>query len=151
MTARRFPDIPPVWLLGFMLAAGIFGSLVPILSFEIGIVERLGRIVMALGVLLIVWSGYWFYRKKTPIEPHDTPKNLIIEGPYRLNRNPIYSGMTLILFGFALDVGSVLALAIAALFPVLITSHFIRHEEAALTEAFGEEAARYFAATGRWL
>jgi protein-S-isoprenylcysteine O-methyltransferase Ste14 len=49
---------------------------------------------------------WWFWRKKTTIEPHHTPTALIVEGPYRLSRNPIYLALLALLAGYVLRLGS---------------------------------------------
>ena len=102
------------------------------------------------GLALVGWSATWFLRRRTSIEPRRRPEALITEGPYRLNRNPIYTGMTTCLVGWALWLGSPLALVPAAAFPLVITRRFILGEEAALRDAFGDDAAAWFASSRRW-
>jgi hypothetical protein len=58
-----------------------------------------GGLLMLAALALIAWSALWFWRKKTTIEPHHTPTALIVEGPYRLSRNPIY--LALLMFWWA--------------------------------------------------
>ncbi|MEM8869990.1 MAG: methyltransferase [Pseudomonadota bacterium] len=141
------PDMPPVWLALFALVAWALGRFVPVVTFDVAIV---GRIAIWLGIAIIVWSAFWFWRKKTPIEPGHAPKALIVEGPYRINRNPIYTGLAIILLGFALNQGALSALLPALLFPLLITRRFILAEEAMLREGFGAEAECYIGRTRRW-
>ena len=89
MSVRDFPDIPPVWAAG-CFAAQFALSLLP------GPAPRaapLGWALIAVGLVLIAWSAWWFWRKSTSIEPREVPRRLIVEGPFRLNRNPIYTGM----------------------------------------------------------
>jgi len=139
-------DLPPVWALGAAVASWLLALLVPLAGFPFGF----DRGLIAIGVLLILWSAWWFWRKKTTIEPRHTPKALIVEGPYRINRNPIYTGLTLILAGWALSLGALSALIPALVFPFIITRRFVIPEEAALRDAFGDEAERYIAASRRW-
>ena len=145
----RFPDLPPVWFVGHLVASYVLG-LIPFgdISGEGSIL--MGRAIIVLGIMLIGWSAWWFWRKKTTIEPGHTPTTLIVEGPYRINRNPIYTGMLLVLVGFAITEGTVLALLPCITFPMIITSRFVEGEEDALREAFGEEAESYIARTRRW-
>lgn len=144
---RFSPDLPPVWMAGFALLAWALGAWLPVLRFD---VAPLGRVLIWAGLALVLWSALWFWRKDTPIEPGHTPDALIVEGPYRLNRNPIYTGLALILLGFSLNQGALSALLPPLLYPALITRRFIRPEEDALRRAFGEEAERYIARTRRW-
>ena len=142
----RFPDLPPVWALGAALAAWALARLLPIASLP----EAPGGLLIGAGLLLIVWSAWWFRRKRTPIEPNRVPRALIVEGPYRLNRNPIYTGMVLIVLGWAILLGAASALLPAVALPVVLDRRFVRGEETALRRAFGAEAEAYLRATRRW-
>ena len=142
---RRF-DLPPVWALGAAGLSWVLARAVPIAPTLSG----LGVLVMAIGVALAVWALVWFRRKRTPFEPRETPQALVVEGPYRINRNPMYTGMTLVLLGWAFHLGALSALVPALAFPFLITRRFILDEEAALEEQFGAEATQFFAQTRRW-
>lgn len=143
---RGFPDLPPVWALAAAAASWALARWLPLVALPSG----MGRVFIVAGLGLIVWAAIWFRRKRTPIEPHHVPRALIVEGPYRINRNPIYTGLTLILIGWALALGALSALVPALAFPVIITARFVRGEEAVLRTAFGAEAERYIAATRRW-
>ena len=96
---KGFPDLPPLWLTLFMALAWAMARFVPLAGGPDVFVQRFGTVVAVLGLGFICWSAAWFWKKKTTIEPHHTPGTLIIEGPYRLSRNPIYLGMVLILSG----------------------------------------------------
>ena len=147
---HNFPDLPPIWAAGFALAAVIAGQLLPPGPFDHAAPRILGLILIAAGLLLAAWAALWFRRKRTSIEPREVPRQLIVEGPFRINRNPIYTGMALVIFGAALLWGSWISLIIAALFPPLITARFIQGEEDTLRRAFGSEAETYIARTRRW-
>ena len=86
---KVFPDLPPIWWAGSM--AIIYATLwaFPQFHFVFSGAEIISQAVFFAALLIVAWSAIWFWRKKTPIEPHHTPKVLIIEGPYRLSRNPI--------------------------------------------------------------
>ena len=142
------PDLPPVWLLVFATLTWVLATYLPLVVFD---VAPLGRLVILIGLALIGWSAIWFWRKKTPIEPGHQPKALIIEGPYRLTRNPIYVGLALILLGYALGQGGLSGLVPVFAFPIVIHRRFVLPEEAMLRAAFPTEAEAYIARTRRWL
>ena len=150
MSIRRdFPDVPPIWALGVLAAQALAAWLLPLV--ETGPATRaIGWAAVAGGLCLIAWAAAWFRRKDTSIELRDVPRALIVEGPYRLNRNPIYSGMALFLIGAGLAMGAWSAALLALAFPPIVTRRFILGEEAALRAAFGPAAERYVAATRRW-
>lgn len=139
-------DLPPVWALGAAGLSWLLARYAPLVALPFG----LGRGFMLVGVAIAIWALVWFRRKQTPIEPRHTPAALVVEGPYRINRNPMYTGMTLVLIGWALSLGALSALLPALAFPALITRRFVRDEEAALRARFGEEAERFFARSRRW-
>src|SRR5207247_9321963 len=59
-----------------------------------------GVLPILLGVSIYLWCAwdFTFAGKGTPA-PMDPPKELVVRGLYRYVRNPMYVGITLILFG----------------------------------------------------
>ena len=147
---EKSPGLPPVWAGGFLAAEWISADLVPIATFGQPVTALAGAVLAVAGFAIAIWAAIWFGRKKTAIEPGEKPKALIVEGPFRINRNPIYSGMALVLFGVALWLGALGAVIVALGFPFVITARFVRAEETALREAFGQKAETYFERTRRW-
>ena len=148
---KGFPDLPPIWLAGFVVIAWFLAAELPLLIVFGPLFQLLGLVTCFTGFAAITWSALWFWRKKTTIEPHEAPKALITEGPYRYSRNPIYLGLVMILTGYVLWLGALSAVLLPGLFISVLTLRFIQPEEARLVEAFGAEAERYLQATRRWL
>ncbi|WP_224815191.1 isoprenylcysteine carboxylmethyltransferase family protein [Hasllibacter sp. MH4015] len=148
---KGFPDLPPIWLVGFMALAWVLARFVPLYEARDALVSVLGMAMGVVGVVLIFWAAYWFWKKKTTIEPHHTPGTLIVEGPYTVSRNPIYLGMVFILTGQVLWMGALSPILLPPALLLILTRRFARPEEAALRAAFGAEAQRYLAETRRWL
>ena len=148
MSIRRdFPDLPPVWAAGTLGLQCIAAWLVPIRGFA---ADRIGWFLVAAGLGLVGWAALKFRRHRTTIEPRETPAHLIVEGPFRINRNPIYTGIALAVIGGTFIWGGPAGMIVAALYPLLVTRRFILPEEAALRAAFGEKAESYIARTRRW-
>ena len=151
MSVRRdFPDLPPVWMTGHALAAWAVARWAPVMGFASPTARAAGGLVAALGVGLAVWAAVHFARARTKIEPRERPTALIRSGPFAINRNPIYTGMALVLLGWAVWLGALGAALVAMAFPVVIDRRFVRGEEAALLDAFGAEARRYMSEVRRW-
>ena len=147
---KGFPDLPPLWLVLFLVLNWGFAKAGPTL--HVGTTSTvLSWGLIGIGLGLIGWSAFWFWRRKTTIEPHHAPQKLIVEGPYSLSRNPIYLGMAIILLGAIIGRGQPLCLILLATFVWVLTRRFIIPEEAALRAAFGAPAEQYLAATRRWL
>ena len=106
-----------------------------------------------LGVAVAVAGVVIFRRHGTTIDPTAPGRAsaLVTSGIYRVTRNPMYLGMALVLLGFAIWTGNLLALALAPVFVVAITRFQIRAEEAALRRLFGGAFDAYAAAVPRWL
>ncbi|MCP5088882.1 MAG: isoprenylcysteine carboxylmethyltransferase family protein [Rhodobacteraceae bacterium] len=144
-------DIPPVWTLLFCAISFLLAHFIPLWAFDALLINSAGLVLMALAVAAIIWCATWFRRKKTTIEPHHKPTTLIVEGPYRLSRNPIYLAMLVFAFGLALWFGTLSGfLPVVALQQILLR-RFVLPEEAGLRAAFGEEAETYIAKTRRWV
>ncbi len=148
---KGFPDLPPIWLAGFCILAWALARYFPFAYLGGPVLQAIGAALSIAGIGMILWSGMWFMRKKTTIEPHETPTSLIIEGPYRVSRNPIYLGMVAILAGLVLWYGALSGVILPGIFVSVLSLRFIQPEEDGLREAFGAEAEAYMAATRRWL
>jgi len=90
------------------------------------------------------WIG-----KGTPA-PFDPPRRLVIRGPYRFVRNPMYIGAATALAGAALFFRSLGLFAFVSGF-LLVTHLFVLlYEEPTLRRLFGPEYADYCAHVDRW-
>ena len=146
---NKFPDLPPVWAAFMGLLAWGFASALPLARMDVPLVVPL--LIVAIAVAIELWSSSFFLRARTPIMPRNKPRALLVQGPYRLTRNPIYLAMLMLLLAWAVYLGAVTAFLPVLAFPVLITRRFIAGEEAGLRAAFGAEAEAYLARTPRWL
>ena len=92
-----------------------------------------------------------FRRVKTSPEPWKPTTAMVTTGPYRLTRNPMYLGFTLLYLGTTCWVNTVWPLILLPL--VLVTMHYgvITREEAYLERLFGEEYLAYKRRVRRWL
>ena len=110
-----------------------------------------GMIIGTAGAAVALWCVFTFARigKGTPA-PFDPPRRLVIRGPYRFVRNPMYIGAGLALAGAALFYESVPLLAYAGLF--LLASHVfvVWYEEPTLRRTFGQEYEVYCRQVRRW-
>jgi protein-S-isoprenylcysteine O-methyltransferase Ste14 len=92
-----------------------------------------------------------FLRKRTGIAPWQPSKVLVIEGPYRFSRNPMYLGMALLYAGLALAFGLLWALALLPLVIVIIDRAIIRREEMYLEHTYGNAYDDYRRRVRRWI
>jgi protein-S-isoprenylcysteine O-methyltransferase Ste14 len=83
--------------------------------------------------------------------PFDPPRQLVIAGPYRFVRNPMYLGADLALAGAALLYESV-GLAVFLLAFMVVTHAFVVfYEEPTLHRMFGASYGTYCRSVARWV
>ncbi len=99
-----------------------------------------GAIFLLLGSLLFI-SGIFGLGANLTALPYPKPESTLIEtGPYRIVRHPMYSGATLVAFGWALWMHSWLAIGIALVLFIVFDLK-TRREEAWLKEKFSNYIA----------
>lgn len=146
----RPPVVGLVWLLACL-------GLSAVLS-RAGLETKLARPPRPTGVValgagggLITWALGLFRRHGTTFEPFGRATALVVSGPYRLSRNPMYLGMVLVLTGLALLTGRWPVALAPAGFYVTMDRVQIPAEEAALAASFGEPYRAYQRRVRRWL
>lgn len=115
-----------------------------------GILDFAGLTLVALGLVLAAWGALTFLRHKTAIIPHRPASTIVVAGPYRLTRNPMYLGFTTAYLGSALVMNTWWAMLLLPLVLILLDRLVIQREERYLTAAFGEEYVAYQRRVGRW-
>jgi protein-S-isoprenylcysteine O-methyltransferase Ste14 len=115
--------------------------------------SSLGAILMLLGVLTDAYAAVMFFTAKTTISPIAPQKSstLIVNGPFKLTRNPMYLGMAILLVGWALVLQNPLALLGPIFFVIYITRFQILPEERILSQKWGDAYTAYKSKTKRWL
>jgi protein-S-isoprenylcysteine O-methyltransferase Ste14 len=115
--------------------------------------NRIGVAPVVLGVAVSAAALMRFRHAQTTANPVDLSKSsrLVSDGIFRVSRNPMYLGLSLLLIGWALWLGGASAWCIPPLFMVLITRVQIIPEEQALGRLFGEPYVAYRQRTARWL
>ena len=143
--------VPPVYFLVALLLMGFFHRVAPGAILIQEPYHHGGVVLIVLAAGLILWALLLFRRARTAILPHAQPSALVIAGPYRFTRNPMYLGMAGILLGAAILMGSITPFVVIPAFMALITDRFIRGEEQKMQLAFGDDYLAYKARVRRWL
>ena len=94
-----------------------------------------------------------FLRHRTTVDPVrvERAQHLVVDGPNRITRNPMYLGLAGVLLSHAIARRSPSALIPLAGFVWLIDRHQIPAEEKALEERFGQDYLDYKETVPRWL
>ena len=117
----------------------------------IGIWQGAGMLLGVCGAALALTCILTFVSvgRGTPA-PFDPPRRLVVRGPYRFIRNPMYVGAGLALAGAALFYQSLPLLGYAGLFLVCTHLFVVFYEEPTLRETFEGDYEAYCARVGRW-
>ena len=108
-------------------------------------------VFVALFVVLLLWSFAWFARQKTTVIPNKPANALVLDGPFRFTRNPLYLAMALLTIGAGLWLNTWWVLILLAPAMLAIDRLVIAREEAYLRRRFGAEYEAYTARVRRWL
>jgi protein-S-isoprenylcysteine O-methyltransferase Ste14 len=110
-----------------------------------------GAAVAAAGGLLSLSGALTVLHHGTTVVPHRAATRLVTTGPFRLTRNPMYTGQVIALLGIALRAGSWWPLIVTPLSTKATTRLVVLPEENYLAERFGEDYQRYRARVRRWI
>ncbi len=143
--------MPPVYLLAAILAMVALGVWLPGRQVLEGPWRWAGLAPIVAGLGLVFWVARLFHQHGTTIKPGDVSSDLLTGGPFRISRNPIYLGMTSILIGLAIALGSLTPWLVVPLFVALVARNVIPVEESMLQETFGEQYTQYRARVRRWI
>lgn len=108
-----------------------------------------GLAVAALALALGSMGKFW--RSKTSIIPNRPASSLVISGPYRFTRNPMYVGMATLTIGLALILDTWWPAILLVPTLMLVQRLVIEREERYLQRRFPGEYERYMRQVRRWL
>jgi len=110
-----------------------------------GIVVAAAGAAIAIGCIL----AFALVGRGTPA-PFDPPTRLVVRGPYRYVRNPMYLGAGLALAGAASFYEAGALWVYAGAFLLLMHALVVFYEEPTLRQSFGEEYETYCRQVRRW-
>ena len=144
-------NIPPVWLIGTLLAMWLWSSNIPIFKYGGVASKAFGALLIVGAMALAIYAVQQFQKAETPVHPRRKPTTLLTDGVYATSRNPIYLAMVLTALGAALCFGTLGALIPVAALVWILQDLFIEGEEHHIEKNFGEEWKAYASKTRRWI
>jgi protein-S-isoprenylcysteine O-methyltransferase Ste14 len=144
--------IPPPLLFVVSFFAGV--GLQRVVSLKIGAapaVRVLGIGLLGCGVVLALYSLATFFVVRTTVVPFSAPSKLVIWGPYRFTRNPMYVALILAYLGVTAITSQILAIVFLPIPIVVLRSIVIPFEEERMRKGFGEAYQQYCSRVRRWL
>lgn len=149
--ARVFPIPPPAYYGAAFAAAMVLQRTVP-LDVPGGRTRALlGAAILVAGLALDVAGVASVLAHRTTIVPHRPVAKLITTGIYRFSRNPMYTGLAIVVAGGALLAATWWPLLLLPLALVAVRQLAIKPEEAYLVECYGSVYADYRLRVRRWL
>jgi len=144
---------PPV--VGLAVAAGMWAvaHVTPMLPLPKLVRLPVAAVLGAIGAAVAIGGVVSFRRAKTTVNPlkPETSAALVSTGVYSFTRNPMYLGMMLALFAWAVYLSSAWSLVGPVFFALYITRFQIVPEERVLDGLFGARFAEYKKRVRRWL
>ncbi len=149
----RFP--PPVVGVLTIILGYVLGLVLPImddfllpspLRYWVG-----GCIVIVSGLVFGIWPVKQFTRTGQDVKPWTTTPEIVVSGPYKFTRNPMYLMMLLVCFGFSIILDEAWVLVLTPICAMTIYLIAIRHEEVYLEEKFGGSYREYKRKVRRWI
>jgi len=121
-------------------------------SFIVWLPSSAGLALIIVGLVLFCWCVALFVRiGRGTLAPWDPTHALVAVGPYRFVRNPMISGVALMLIGMAVFLGSWIMGVWASVFVLFNSVYFVLLEEPGLERRFGEAYRIYKANVPRWI
>lgn len=141
----------PPFLLLACLAAG-FGLrwVLPAGYLPAGLADVAGPVLVAAALALFAWAVVTMRSGGASVPTNLPTACMVVTGPYRWSRNPIYLAMVGLVAGTGIWANSLWFLGLAAVMVVLLNRGVIVREEAYLTRKFGDAYLHYRSSVRRW-
>jgi protein-S-isoprenylcysteine O-methyltransferase Ste14 len=111
-----------------------------------------GLIAVAIGLALYGWClAFHFRTYRASVRIGFSPPHLVIAGPYRFSRNPMYVSGLFVWFGWMVFYGSPAVFVALVLLWSIFAFRVIPHEERQLEALFGDDYLDYKRSVSRWM
>ena len=113
--------------------------------------NSIGLVLLVLALIPGPWALVVMLRAGVNPEPHVPTRSLVLGGPFRFTRNPIYLTYILFVAGLGMIAGNLWILLL--LCPAIVIAHYgiVLREERYLSRRFGLEYTEYLQRVRRWL
>ena len=151
MKSPPIPMPPPILMLVLLLLSALLTAVAPIAFISIPFHGPIAVLFILVGLGFSAAGFLTFRSRGTPVRPGAEPTQLVLSGPYRITRNPMYLGLLLISIGCFFAVASLWFFVPPILFFSVINFRLIPFEEQLMKEHFGAEYETYRQRVRRWL
>lgn len=148
MKNKIYPPTQLLIILAIQIAANF---IVPIRELISSPINYIGIVFIVFGAIINLWADKIFKKYNTTVKPDEKPAKLIDCGPFRISRHPMYLGMTSILLGTAVLLGSLIAFIFPVIFFFIIHYQYISKEEKMMEDEFGQLYIDYKNKVRKWI
>jgi protein-S-isoprenylcysteine O-methyltransferase Ste14 len=141
---------PPFLLLGFIGLGFAVHSLAHAKFLSRAWAISVGPIFVAASFGLFFWAAYAMRHGGASIPTNEPTNSLVVSGPFRFSRNPIYLSMVSLLLGLGIWINSLWFIVLAIFAVVLLNWGVILREEGYMKRKFGEDYLVYKGRVRRW-
>jgi protein-S-isoprenylcysteine O-methyltransferase Ste14 len=147
----KIPPLPLAVVVAVLM--WLVAKYLPVFRVDRVLAGIVGACLAISGLGSIVGGVMQFRASRTTVNPMQPDKaaTLVTGGIYAHTRNPMYVGMTFMLLGWSVWLGSVYALILTVAFVLYMNRFQIAPEEKALHARFGTEFLAYKERVRRWL
>jgi protein-S-isoprenylcysteine O-methyltransferase Ste14 len=144
---------PPLVALFLAVLMWLIPALAGSVAVQLGLRLGVALALLCLGLSIAVSGVVAFRRARTTLNPikASSASALVNSGVYRFTRNPMYLGLLLALFAWAVLLANPLALLVLPVYVWYINRFQIIPEERVLATLFGTEYSAYKGSVRRWL
>ncbi|MBW9270954.1 MAG: isoprenylcysteine carboxylmethyltransferase family protein [Candidatus Thiodiazotropha sp. (ex. Lucinisca nassula)] len=142
---------PPVIHIVSIGLGGVIGNYVPMPLPHWVVLQWIGVMLSLAAIAITLWGMGEFRASRNPVAPIRPVNRLMVSGPYRFTRNPLYLSLILLQLGLALVFRN--GWMVVLLLPVVVIVHYyvVIREEAYLLRRFGSDYQTYQARVRRWI
>jgi protein-S-isoprenylcysteine O-methyltransferase Ste14 len=90
-------------------------------------------------------------KQHTNIDPSQPTTALVVEGPFKVSRNPLYLSMTFFFIGLSMLRNTLWTLLLMPITLLIMRKGVIEREERYLTRKFGDQYTQYQTQVRRWI
>jgi protein-S-isoprenylcysteine O-methyltransferase Ste14 len=143
--------IPPLIYLAGLAIGFLVNIWMPLKFVPDALGWLIGAVLIICGVLVAGSALLVLKEARTTVRPDRAATALVIRGPYRISRNPMYLALASVYLGIAIAGQSIWALILLPVVLAIIQLRAIRPEEAFLKRRFGADYVSYTTKVRRWL
>jgi protein-S-isoprenylcysteine O-methyltransferase Ste14 len=143
--------IPPLVYLAGLVIGLVISIWIPTTVVSSSLALTVGGILILCGAVLAASAIFNFKSVGTTVRPDQASSALVIVGPYKITRNPMYLGLALVYAGISIADQSIWALILLPVVMKIIQRQAIEREEVFLESRFGADYLRYKGHVRRWI